>query len=157
MLNRIFVALSLALVMLIAVPMARAQGQPAVSLSGDVMVMRTIEEDGSSKTVLEPPNQVIPGDRLVFSTRYTNTSAEPVDDFVVTNPLPAAVALAEDGSFEVSVDGGKTFGPLASLSFTLEDGATRPAELADVTHVRWTIARLAPGEQGSLSYFAVIR
>ena len=41
--------------------------------------------------------------------------------------------------------------------FALEDGATRPAELGDVTHVRWTIARLAPGEQGSLSYFAVIR
>ena len=157
MLNRIFVALSLALVMQITVPMARAQGQPAVSLSGDVMVMRTVEENGGSKTVLEPPNQVIPGDRLVFTTRYTNTSAEPVDDFVVTNPLPAAVALAEEGSFEVSVDGGKTFGPLASLSFALEDGAARPAELGDVTHVRWTIARLAPGEQGSLTYFAVIR
>lgn len=157
MLNRIFVILSLVLVMQLAAPMALAQEQPAVSLSGDVMVMRTVEENGSQKTVLEPPSQVIPGDRLVFTTRYTNTSAETVEDFVVTNPLPAPVTLAEDGGFEVSVDGGKNFGKLTALSVTLEDGADRPAELADVTHIRWTLARLAPGEQGSLSYFAVIR
>ena len=121
------------------------------------MVERSVERDGTRTTVLEPPAQVVPGDRLVYSTRYRNTSAEPVEDFVVTNPLPAAVTLAADGAFEVSVDGGSTFGPLASLSLALADGATRPAGLADVTHVRWTIARLAPGEEGTLSYSAVVR
>lgn len=157
MLNRIFVALSLVLVMQLAVPMAHAQTQPAVSLSGDVKVIRTVDDNGVTKTVLEDPNQVIPGDRLVFTTRYTNTSAEVVEDFVVTNPLPKAVMLAEDGDFEVSVDGGKSFGAFSALSVTLEDGADRPAELADVTHIRWTLARLTPGQQGSVSYFAVIR
>ena len=157
MLNRIFTTLSLMLAMQLAAPMAQAQGQQAVALSGDVMVMRTVDENGTQTTVLEPPSQVIPGDRLVFTTRYTNTSAETVEDFVVTNPLPAPVMLAEDGEFEVSVDGGKSFGKLIALSVTLEDGADRPAELTDVTHIRWTLARLTPGEQGSLSYFAVIR
>ena len=157
MLNRIFTALSLIVAMQLAVPAAQAQGQQAVALTGEVMVMRTVDENGTQKTVLEPPSQVIPGDRLVFTTRYTNTSTETVDDFVVTNPLPAPVMLAEDGAFEVSVDGGKSFGKLAGLSVTLEDGANRPAELTDVTHIRWTLARLMPGDQGSLSYFAVIR
>lgn len=157
MLNRILTALSLIVAMQLSAPSAQAQGQQAVALTGDVMVMRTIEENGAQKSVLEPPSQVIPGDRLVFTTRYTNTSTETVEDFVVTNPLPAPVMLAEDGDFEVSVDGGKNFGKLAALSVTLEDGADRPAELTDVTHIRWTLARLMPGDQGSLSYFAVIR
>lgn len=155
--NRTLIALSLALAMQLAVPAASARDQAAVSLTGEVMVERSVERDGTRTTVLEPPAQVVPGDRLVYSTRYRNTSAEPVEDFVVTNPLPSAVTLAADGAFEVSVDGGRTFGPLASLSLTLEDGATRPAGLTDVTHVRWTIAHLAPSEEGTLSYSAVVR
>lgn len=157
MLNRIFIALSLVLVMQLAVPMAHAQSASAVSLSGDVKVIRTVDDNGTPRTVLEDPSQVIPGDRLVFTTRYTNSSTEVVEDFVVTNPLPKAVMLVEDGDFEVSVDGGKTFGPFAAQSVTLEDGADRPAELADVTHIRWTLARLTPGQHGSVNYFAVIR
>lgn len=157
MLNRILVALSLVLVTQLAVPMARAQDKPAVALAGEVMVERSVEENGATRTVLEAPTNVIPGDRLVFTTRYTNTIAEPVDDFVITNPLPAAVILLQDGDFDVSVDGGKTFGRFSTLSVKLEDGADRPAELGDVTHIRWTLARLAPGEQGQVRYFAAIR
>ena len=156
-LNRIFVALSLALVLQLAVPMASAQEQNAVALSGDVKVVRVIEENGVQRTVLEEPRQVVPGDRVVFTTSYRNTSSEAVEEFVVTNPVPAAVMLAETGDFVVSVDGGKSFGPFPAAVVTLEDGADRPAELADVTHVRWTLARLEPGASGSLTYFAVIR
>ncbi|MFN4112311.1 MAG: hypothetical protein ACK4GD_00040 [Sphingomonadaceae bacterium] len=156
-LNRIFVALSLALVLQLAVPMASAQEQNAIALSGDVKVVRVIEENGVQRTVLEEPRQVIPGDRVVFTTSYRNTSSEAVEEFVVTNPVPAAVMLAETGDFVVSVDGGKSFGSFQSAVVNLEDGADRPAELADVTHVRWTLARLEPGTSGSLTYFAVIR
>lgn len=157
MLNRILVALSLALVAQFAAPVAYAQDKPAVALTGHVKVVRSVEENGATRTVYEQPGQVVPGDRLVFSTSYQNTSGAVVEDFVVTNPLPAPVALTEDGDFDVSVDGGKSFGRLATLSVTLEDGANRPAELADVTHVRWTLARLEPGASGSVTYFAVIR
>ena len=157
MLNRIFVALSLVLVIQLAAPMAHAQEQAAVSLAGDVKVIRTVDDNGTSRTVYEAPNLVVPGDRLVFSTAYKNNAADVVEDFVVTNPLPAPVALAEDGEFDVSVDGGKSYGRLSALSVTLEDGANRPAELTDVTHVRWTLARLEPGASGSVTYFAVIR
>lgn len=157
MLNRIFVALSIVLVMQLAVPMAHAQQPGAVELSGQVKVARTVEENGVQRTVLEDPRQVTPGDRVVFTTNYRNTSAELVEDFVVTNPVPGAVALSEDGDFDVSVDGAKTFGRLASLSVTLEDGASRPAELADVTHVRWTLARLEPGASGAVTYTATVR
>ena len=71
---------------------------------------------------------MLPGDKLVFTTRYTNSGPEAATDFVVTNPLPAPVKLAKVDSFEVSVDGGKTFGALAALKATGTDGKSRAAE-----------------------------
>ena len=141
-----------------ALAAAPAAAEDLVSLKGDVKVERKVASDGAVKTVLSEPTEVVPGDRLRFATDYSNDSASAVDNFVVTNPLPAAVTLAaDDKAFEVSVDGGKTFGRLAD--FTVKDAAAgdRQAALADVTHIRWTLARLAPGASGSLSYYAIVR
>ena len=135
-----------------------AQDQ-AISLSGSVM-HETVSLDASGKEVTElvEPN-TIPGDRLIFGTDYHNGSDEAVDNFVVTNPLPPAVRLAPDAdtTLIVSVDGGKSFGTLSQLSVIAEDGGSRPAIQADVTHVRWTLPSVAPGESGRLEYPAIIR
>ena len=130
---------------------------PAVELKGDVKVVRQVTENGRTSEKLEEPNQVLPGDKLVFTTRYKNGGAEPATDFVVTNPLPAPVKLAKVDSFEVSVDGGKTFGALAALKAAGADGKPRSAELGDVTHVRWRVASIAPGASGEVKYFAEVR
>ena len=134
-----------------------ALAQSPVTLDSDVKVERTVVDDGVSEQVLTAPVDVVPGDKLVFETSYANNGSEVVENFVVTNPLPAAVKLAaEDASFVVSVDGGKTYAAsVADLSVSSEAG--RKAELADVTHIRWTLARLEPGERGSLSYQAIVR
>lgn len=139
---------------------ALAQQQPAVELDGEVMLERTVVEDGVERIELVAPTTVVPGDRLVFSTSYTNQSTDVVEDFVVTNPLPGAIRLAsEDGDFVVSVDGGTNFGALAD--FTVADdsveGGERAAQLSDVTHLRWTLDRLEPGDAGTLEYHAVVR
>lgn len=136
---------------------APATAQPAVALKGDVKVVRQVTENGQTRETLEEPNQVLPGDKLVFTTRYTNGGAQPATDFVVTNPLPAPVKLAKVDSFEVSVDGGKTFGALAALKATGADGKPRVAELGDVTHVRWRVASIAPGASGEVRYLAEVR
>lgn len=130
---------------------------PAVALKGEVKVVRQVTEDGTTRETLEEPNKVLPGDRLVFTTRFTNGGTEPATDFVVTNPLPAPVKLAKVDSFEVSVDGGKTFGALAQLKASGADGKPRAAELGDVTHVRWRVASIAPGASGEVKYFAEVR
>ena len=136
-----------------------AQDQ-AISLSGSVM-HETVSLDASGKEVTElvEPNTIIPGDRLIFGTDYNNCSDEAVDNFVVTNPLPPAVRLAPDAdtTLIVSVDGGKSFGTLSQLSVMAEDSGSRPADQADVTHVRWTLPSVAPGESGRLEYPAIIR
>ncbi|WP_228241769.1 hypothetical protein [Porphyrobacter sp. GA68] len=133
----------------VAVP---ALAQDNVALTSEVHVVRVVD----GKEQLDPPASVLPGDRLVFTTRYRNAGSVSVDNFVVTNPLPAPVVLASDGAFAVSVDGGRTFGPLAEQRIT-EDGAARAATTADVTHVRWNLPSIAPGAGGELSYFATVR
>ena len=148
------VAGALALVGALAGP-AFAQGK--VALQGDVKLVRQVTENGKTAEKLEEPSQVLPGDQLVFTTRYTNGGTEPATDFVVTNPLPGPVKLAKVNGFEVSVDGGKTFGALAALKAAGTDGKTRPAELGDVTHVRWRLASIAPGASGEVKYFAEVR
>ena len=49
------------------------------------------------------------------------------------------------------------WGNLAELSVEGEDGTLRSATHADVTHLRWTLASVAPGESGKLEYSAIIR
>lgn len=139
---------------------ALAQEASPVSLTGDVKaVVTTVDEAGNKTTELVEPNTIVPGDRLVFGTDYSNSGDEPVKNFVVTNKLPKPVRLASDADADltVSVDGGETWGTLASLSVTLEDGSTRSAQHDDVTHVRWTLAEIAPGGSGRVEYPAIIR
>ena len=105
------------------------------------------------------PQKVVPGNHLVFITKYRNTGDKPVDHFVVTNPVPSPVALESAGAdnFDVSVDGGKTWGKLSGLTVVKPGAAPRAAEAADVTHVRWEIPVIAPGAAGTLEYHAVVR
>ncbi|MFN3863589.1 MAG: hypothetical protein ACK4RT_04830 [Erythrobacter sp.] len=156
--TKIILAVAVALV-LPGSPLA-AQNNSPVALSSDVKAEKIITKaDGTKHIELVEPGTLIPGDRLVFGTDYTNTGAEAVTNFVVTNPLPAAVRLAPDANpdLEVSVDGGKSFGALAALTVANSDGSSRPASHADVTHVRWVLASLAAGASGRLTYPAIIR
>ena len=146
---------------LLAQPAAPAPAQAAspVELVGDVRVIKVTVVNGQEKQELIEPKVVIPGDKLVFTTRYRNTGKLPVNDFVVTNPLPGAVMLSPEGaaSHVVSVDGGKTWGALAALQVADAQGAKRPASAADVTHLRWTLPLLQPGASGVLTYNAIVR
>jgi hypothetical protein len=55
------------------------------------------------------------------------------------------------------VDGGKTWGPLASLKVALADGSSRAALASDVTHIRWSLGRpIAAGSGGELSFRGVV-
>lgn len=146
--------------LLAVAPVAAAQDQQPIALNGEVhAVIETTDEDGNTQVELVEPGTIVPGDRLLFSTSYTNTGAEPVENFVMTNPLPGPVRLASDADPElvVSVDGGTTWGLLSELSVTAEDGSSRPAQHSDVTHIRWTLVVVEPGETGRLEYPAIIR
>jgi uncharacterized repeat protein (TIGR01451 family) len=131
-----------------------------VSLTTKVFVERVKPgADGKPVTVREEPGVVTPGDRLVFVLGYRNGGAQPATGFVLTDPIPASVAFtgSDDASAVVSVDGGKSWGSLASLKVVQPDGSSRPAVAADVTHIRWSFGRpIAPGSGGELSFRGVV-
>lgn len=144
----------LALLALLA-PVAASAAQD-VSLTSKVFVERVKPgADGKPVTVREEPGVVTPGDRLVFVLGYRNGGAQPATGFTLTNPIPPSVAFtgSDDPSAVVSVDGGKSWGPLASLKVVQPDGTSRPAVAADVTHIRWSFGRPIPaGTGGELSF-----
>jgi hypothetical protein len=81
-------------------------------------------------------------------------------NFVVTNPLPAAVAFAgtSDGLEIVSVDGGVTWGTLGRLRVKRADGSLRPAERRDVTHIKWNLNQpLTAGAEGKLIFRGIVK
>ena len=138
-----------------------ASAQTGVSLGNDVFVERvTVDAQGRSTTALEPPAVVTPGDHLVFVLTYRNGGQQPATGFVVTNPIPSAVAFerVEGDQAVVSVDGGRNWGALAALSVAQADGSRRAAVAADVTHVRWSFSRpIAAGEEGRLRFRGIVK
>lgn len=138
---------------------APALAADQVALASDVRVERVQLVNGRQQVVLQAPKTVVPGDKLVFQTGYKNAGATPAMRFVVTNPVPAAVAWTGEssGGVQASVDGGRSFGPLGSLKVKGAGGQPRAAAAADVTHLRWTLAAIAPGGAGQLSYRGVVR
>lgn len=137
------------------------QAQNQVSLTNSVFVERAhVDAQGRRTTSLEPPAIVTPGDHLVFVLTYRNGGQQPATGFVVTNPIPPAVAFerVEGDQGVVSVDRGTTWGALASLTVRQPDGSRRPAVAGDVTHVRWSFNRpIQVGEEGRLSFRGIVR
>ena len=107
--NKIILTAATALLATIAAPVSAQATQP-IELKGDVQLDKVVVENGREKHVMVEPKVVVPGDKLVFATAYRNTGATAVSNFVVTNPIPAGVALDQGDApmADVSVDGGKT-------------------------------------------------
>ncbi len=139
---------------------ALAQSANPVQLNSDVLVERTVNENGQTRVTLEEPSAVVPGDTLVFVLRYENTGRQPATNFVITNPLPQAIRYSGsvDSGATVSIDGGRTWGPLSELRVREADGSMRPARADEVTHIRWAFAQpIAAGQSGRLMFRGIVR
>ena len=132
-----------------------------IELSSNVFVEKVTQSaDGRQTVVLEKPLTVVPGDRLIFILNYRNVGDRAASDFVVTNPLPSAVAFQEtlDGTELVSIDGGQKWGRLNKLRVREADGTSRVAVPEDVTHIRWKLSNdISVGSQGKLTFRGVVK
>ena len=120
-------------------------------------------EDGSTETEYVPAEVVEPGEELAYVVSFRNEGEEPEEGVVMTVPVPddmvyvedSVIADADDASVDFSVDGGKSFAPREGL--VVADGEEiRPASADEITHVRWTFARVVPGEEGMLAFHAML-
>ena len=136
-----------------------APGAP-VTLTNDAHVERPTRVGGEVKMVPVPVSgHLAPGDHITFTFAFRNVSAKPVDHFVVTDAMPQGIVLVADAApaYEVSVDGGRAWGPIAAATVPDGKGGRRPAEASDVTHVRWVIPVIAPATGGSVSFHALVK
>jgi uncharacterized repeat protein (TIGR01451 family) len=124
--------------------------------------VETRGKDGKVRKQMVPAAKVVPGTEVTYVITYRNKGTQPAEKVVINNPVPPELTYqgssGEGARFEVSVDGGVAYGVLPSLRVTGADGKPRPAQPADVTHLRWTLARaVPPGAEGTVRYRALLK
>jgi len=139
-------------------------GNTAVEIKITAEVEVTVKTaDGREEVKRVPAAKVLPGTAVIYTLNAKNTSAAPVADVVMTDPIPSAMEYvdgsvsAQDARVTFSVDGGKSFAAKEALKVKGEDGAMRAAVPADFTHIRWQLEKpLAPGEVRAVSFRAKV-
>ena len=140
---------SLAAALALAVPVV-AVATPLIALDSAVYVEKVGPGTGRS---LQPAARLNRGDRVVYVVSWYRMGGNGA--FTVTNPLPRSVYYqgSADGSEEVSLDGGKSWGKLERLRI-----GDRLATPEDVTQVRWHVAASeAARGAGEITYSAIVR
>jgi uncharacterized repeat protein (TIGR01451 family) len=143
--------------LLIATP---AMAQVSLTTTSQA-VKKEVDKNGVTRNVLVEPKIVVPGQPVVYTITFKNSGKDPVSNMVINNAVPKNITFTgfapQSQQGITSVDGGKTFGPLASLQIKGNDGKARKADYKDVTHVRWTITKpVAGGTSGQVMYFGVV-
>jgi uncharacterized repeat protein (TIGR01451 family) len=109
-------------------------------------------------------SDVLPGDVLRYSLRFTNTQEQAVRNVVFSNPVPqglryvleSATASAPNIAITFSIDGGRTHSAQPMIE-VVENGERRnvPAPARMYTHVRWTVEGwIQPGGQVTAEFRA---
>jgi uncharacterized repeat protein (TIGR01451 family) len=143
-----------------------AFGTSSAQASGALAIQNAVYQeievkapDGKVTKKMVPAGKVVPGGEVVYEITYRNTGKDVATDIAINNPLAKEVTYvgASTAPTAVSVDGGAHFGALADLSVTGADGKPRKAQPADVTHLRWVVATLAPGASGKVEFRARVK
>jgi uncharacterized repeat protein (TIGR01451 family) len=145
---------------LLCVGVAQAAGK--LEISNSVFQEVAVQtEDGRTERRQAPVTRVIPGNEVIYVISYRNVGDGPVANVAITNPVPnELIYVASAGAIqvsEVSVDQGERYGDLSDLTVPGPDGAPRPAQPADVTHLRWNLPELPAGSDGAVSFTARVR
>ena len=121
-----------------------------------------VAKDGSKTKELVPLVKALPGEEVVYVITYKNIGEKPAADVIINNVIPRHMAYERaegkvKSGMEFSVDGGKSYGPLAKLKVN-ESQKKRPARPEDVTHVQWKLAAFVqPKQEGEIKFRAVLR
>lgn len=141
------------------VGVVQAAGQ--LALEGAVyQEVEVTSPDGEVSVKRVAAAKVVPGGEVIYEISYANTGDEPVTKVAIDNPVPPQLTFVDaEGAppTAVSVDAGKTYGDLGALVVTDADGEARPAQPADVTHLRWVLGEVLPGGEGKVAFKARVK
>lgn len=149
----------------LTIAFAGASDSYAAGVTLEVRQMVDVQVRGASgkATVIrrELTAPIPPGGTVVYALKYQNEEAAPVADLTLNNAVHKNmmfVGMDVGPQPLVSVDQGKTFGPLDSARVVGTNGVTRDANATDVTHLRWLIkGPVPPKTGGQISYKARVR
>jgi uncharacterized repeat protein (TIGR01451 family) len=121
-------------------------------------------DKADARAKLVPADDLSPGDELVITVTFLNTTQHALDGVRITQAIPPTMRYVQGSGVgpgsEVlySVDGGATYGQPNELGVVAADGARRVATAGDYTHVRWLIkAPLAAGARAFVRFRASVR
>ncbi|WP_221796955.1 DUF11 domain-containing protein [Oceanobacter mangrovi] len=101
--------------------------------------------------------RVVPGDTIGYRISYKNSGTETASDVAINNPIPkntdylANSAKGLNSQITYSADMGQTFARAAEL-FVIKDGKQQLARPTDITNIRWSLAAIAAGAEGSVEF-----
>ena len=143
----------------LALGVASAKTSP-VKISSNVQeLVQVMDENGKPHLKAVTADEITPGDRILYTTTFSNHGNQASDRIVITNPIPShtrylgGTAKGENCVITFSADGGKTWGSAQTLKVKQKDGQLRPAQAADYTHIRWQYrGALQPSETKTISF-----
>jgi uncharacterized repeat protein (TIGR01451 family) len=165
--TRLIGSVAMAMALVLAPAAVPAQQKSAIQLTSIAEVEIT-EKNASGATEVKRREaalaKVVPGNIVIFTTRYVNTGKEPASNVTIMNPVPEHMSYIDKSvegkgaRIDFSVDGGKTYGQPDKLTVKDGQGKVRPALPKDYTHIRWVLSTpLAPGGTGSVSFRAQLK
>ncbi|MGH8503428.1 MAG: hypothetical protein ACREVE_13345 [Gammaproteobacteria bacterium] len=160
--NKTLIALSMLLPALIVANAARADTVELISVVEKEVVTTTA--DGEIVREIVPAETVIPGEEVIYTTRFKNVGTQAANSIVSTNPVPenmrykADSAAGADTEITFSVDEGESYAAPEALQVTGRNGKPRAARASDYTHIRWAYRPSLPaGEESSVQFRAVLQ
>ncbi|SEH18259.1 conserved repeat domain-containing protein [Sphingopyxis sp. YR583] len=161
MINKAWNALALAVLLAAGAQSAAAQGTGALTSKIELEKSTPSSDGQPPKKTYVAPEVVVPGDRVRVTLIFMNNGAAPAAGVKLVNPIPEGLIFdgtADTEGFDVSTDGGKTFGALAALTVPVDGAARRAATTADVSHVRWLWPdAIGSGQSRSVAFFGRVR
>lgn len=107
---------------------------------------------------------VVPGDIVIYTIRYENISDKPVENVIISDPIPTATvylfgsAEGADTDITFSVNGGESYDVPENLFVKDAEGKKVPAKPSDYTHIRWILQKaIAPGAKGDVTFKTIIK
>ena len=147
-------------------------GVSAWAIAGDKLALsnavfqeiEVTDADGKKEIKQVPAATAFPGSELIYVITYKNIGDKPAEDVVINNPLAKELiykdqsAKGDNAAVTLSVDGGKNYDDLAKLRIPTPDGIGRPAQVDDITDLKFTLRnKVLPQEEGTVSFRAVLK
>jgi uncharacterized repeat protein (TIGR01451 family) len=160
-------AMLLELLLAAVIAPAFAVADPNIQLDMQVKKEIIIEENGQEVTQWVEANEVLPGEKLMYTVRYVNMGDEPATQVRIENPIPELSVYVSDsaagsGSTIVfSADGGAQYDPADQVTYEVAvfggGKDRRVAKPERFTNIRWLIEQVAPGSEGEVSFQVLVQ